>query len=1627
MRTLLRRFGPTTLGAFTALMALFAPGAASAANQVQKNAYAYDVRIDRSDPLSPTVTYKLNASARAVTVNILVAGHVVATEAGGTAQTNSVKFDRVYGTGRLTAEVVVTSNTTTAIRRIADTPDQCAKPVDQGIFKVWWPTSLTINNCTDSPTFGRMVVTDGWANSGNAAGYYTQCSSSNGAGCIYAFDPQMQGIKASNGKYGFTGGKSAITNTDGGPGLTNYSRVRYSSDGRLFALSSIGGLYEFNPGNLNTVATRLLSDNRAKGFALAVHGTGANLKIAVNHTPGDLTLGIGTSTNWLDLYNIGTATAFSSVDASANAAINLKTPGSDSDGTTPTYGWNRNTSAQAIFDKDGKGLYFVENSDANSAADPGSLHIKMDGRNGASMVNQTPGQTVFRGSCAIAYNKDYTLAAIANSSSISLYTVGWPGNGAAPTFTKIPSGTIGDNGVIGANTVDLAFDYANNLYMVNSSASTMAGYQLPASVGGATTTTPSPADQAYTLNNAMVDDITATATLVSTTTQANCRIDWTTPARGSVAYYILYAVDGAGTADDPYVETLLDGRIDRTLNQYTAMNIPAHDRRYHVYAQMTNGSRHQSNITDATKEPAGFHPAPYITNLVSYDGYSTVTLDWECVVSTSAGYRVSYYYVKRDNVLVTPRIEAKTYVGRKVPDGMHSYTVTAVFNDGVERTSQPMRLTAPIHRDFAVTAYGLEEVYNYLIYPDNASWVAAGSPAKAVVAGKNGVPQNLCSKIWSTGGFGDLYRQAVYRAGKWYIAQLSDAYSTDGYIIPTPGSSAIADDINGTRKGHIMSFNADDPRSNWVNIVTFNSMLNQSIAADDDFGKKGDALSSHDPHLFIRWGANFPTDPDAAFKWATTGNAWLCPAQYLTDCNYKNNAWQRENIVLNGNWLDQTYRTNQIGRIHYLTADGSFTDHTSRIFMAANATRDVYVVDANYSKPSPNTPYKKFSAPSTETAGTENYAYPIVGRKDFVHVLRSNKVFYVNYTTGEYTPIYHRETNCYNAGGITFKYNGELFIVDPAGASSNNPGHFRIDMPQRPLKAGSDTEREDADHADFTNLVPMASFMQSNLTPFAAANANATSFGVEVDDTENCVYIYQYVPGQRFAKYKFYAYNDFPPIKPTLKMSIEHANDAADGNEVVKAFDARITWERPAEYAHSVHKNYVINHYEVRLLDANQNVVHQWSQIDPSADPQHFVAYFDNKTYNWAPVNCYVYDKAHNNKLYNGSWPGAEMQLDPVTGMYRIECEAEDANPDMRIIFSNNGQNQTSGANGADGEKWIDGGIFNTQGYTNQTESHAFDTSFAEEYDHTGTDFNLDAQTYTAEVTPVFTNTDDPTKTMRGETGYVIDQIDYQAGVDPINVQGFIDPHSDQNGQALYRVDIDFNAASRSLYPEPVSRFVLECKGPNDADFHAIPKLHLMRNTYDWYWPEATETGEGHNIDYWHKGYVWGNYNFGDAGTQFLTQMRRKHGTLTSGDKCFAGYEDEAWPVVGYYVTTENPAQTQYRVTAVYANDNPHIRKTASAVTTLGNDFIDTGVADLTADGPSARLSATPVPAIATLTVKSPEAIESIVIYSTDGAEVARHDGNGLDQQTIQVGELPNGVYMLRVNDQKPIRIAKAG
>lgn len=882
---------------------------------------------------------------------------------------------------------------------------------------------------------------------------------------------------------------------------------------------------------------------------------------------------------------------------------------------------------------------------------------------------------------------------------------------------------------------------------------------------------------------------------------------------------------------------------------------------------------------------------PYFTSIVTYKGRRTVALTWEVSSTTN----LKYYEVYRDGIKILSNYEGSSYIDAELPDGNYSYVVKAYYDEGGEtvvKSSLPGEASITYSPD--VTNYILDCIYDYPIMTQD-EWTAAGSPADAVVA--KGWFANARSNVGLYGAPGDVYRQAQFYNGKWYIAQLTARTELISgklggktkWFIPNNYSDGLPTGTTSEKykndwKGHIYSIGAD--------AATIKTIGNAGDVVNDTYGLENQSIAVDGTGKF--WHRVTNSGP------LNSTNLYYRPIKYLKgniELTYGGHDfyyYEEQGKGANGT---QYYRT------HYLAA-GNYNNGNPYVLLSMNLSADVYRVDLNAAGTAMNNitkfvaPYEGMTNPKTGEAlhpkgSTENYSFPVPGRNGaFIQTVRSIGTWYVD-PSGHYSLMYDATADITQSGGVAFTYNDEFFVLHPSTVRSNNPGYFRIDVAEC-----GEGETAATVVPSKNNLIPCVGNKLEEVSQFVAGNSNCSWYGAEYSEADDCIYIYQYVPGVRFAKYRLYKRDAYPDVPVNINITTGY-DDETNPSDITR-FDCKITWNRPSKKPTDQDHSFglpgadiVVEHYEVALKDQSGTVLNTWK----------------------------VNDVADVSKVFT-------------------------------IDYSQN----------ASGE------------------------------------FFINADKYTAEIVPIYKRVNNGTL-IRGGMNYEVDQNDYPAAIGEARAYIY---SGDGAAAGMYRVDLDFDRATAANSNEPVSYFLVEYSTDGGATFNTLNKFNLLKQGEDYhYYPVEVTNGQ-----------VPGNYKFGGSDTY-------KFGIDTPSEKGYA-LREKANPAtdhkcVLYYYTNVNPSGYKYRITAVYASTNARIRKTAS---TNAENFTGgtTGISDAT----GYSLSVYPVPATTAVTVTSPEAIESVRIFSTAGAEVARVAGEKDYTQSVDVSTLAPGVYLLVVNEQAP-------
>ena len=991
------------------------------------------------------------------------------------------------------------------------------------------------------------------------------------------------------------------------------------------------------------------------------------------------------------------------------------------------------------------------------------------------------------------------------------------------------------------------------------------------------------------------------------------KLSWNAPANGTLQGFEVIKRETKNGSDNSSVTT--DTKITDLAPDVTTYNYPNYEAlvttiengityntstRFLVRAKMgqtiTTEKGEQTNEVLSNAVAPNVPKAPYFTSIVTYKGRRTIALTWEVSSTTN----LKYYEVYRDGIKILSNYEGSSYIDAELPDGNYSYVVKAYYDEGGEtvvKSSLPGEASITYSPD--VTNYILDCIYDYPIMTQD-EWTAAGSPADAVVA--KGWFANARSNVGLHGAPGDVYRQAQFYNGKWYIAQLTArteliSGELDGktkWFIPNNYSDGLPSGTTSEKyknewKGHIYSIGAD--------AATIKTIGNAGSVVNDTYGLENQSIAVDGTGKF--WHRVTNAGP------LNSTNLYYRPIKYLKgniELTYGGHDfyyYEGQGIAANGT---QYYRT------HYLAA-GNYNNGNPYVLLSMNLSADVYRVDLNAAGTAMSNitkfvaPYEGMTNPKTGEAlhpkgSTENYSFPVPGRNGaFIQTVRSIGTWYVD-PSGHYSLMYDATADITQSGGVAFTYNNEFFVLHPSTVRSNNPGYFRIDV----AECG---EGETAANVvpSKNNLIPCVGNKLEEVSQFVAGNSNCSWYGAEYDATDDCVYIYQYVPGVRFAKYRLYKRDAYPDVPVSINITTGY-DDETNLSDITR-FDCKITWNRPSKKPTDQDHSFglpgadiVVDHYEVALKDQSGTVLNTWKVND-------------------------------------------------VT--------------DVSNVFTINYNQNASG------------------------------------------EFFINADKYTAEIVPIYKRVNNGTL-IRGGMNYEVDQNDYPAAIGA--AKAYI--YSGEGAAAgKYRVDLDFDRATAANSDEPVSYFLVEYSTDGGATFNTLNKFNLLKQGEDYHhYPVEVTNGQ-----------VPGNYKFGVSDTY-------KFGIDTPGEKGYALREKANYATdhkcVLYYYTNTDPSGFKYRITAVYASTNARIRKTAS---TNAENFTGgtTGISDAT----GYSLSAYPVPATTAVTVTSPEAIESVRIFSTAGAEVARVAGEKDYTQSVDVSTLAPGVYMLVVNEQAPLRIVK--
>ena len=479
------------------------------------NPFAYDVTTSLL-PAGVNVSYKLVGRPTRVDVELYSGSTLVKSIQGNiTSGTNTVYFPMIgMAAGTYKAKVKVTGS---AISSPARVKDGNGNEMSYRFYASW---GVTCNNCTESATFGRMVVAESYVTTSSIPSAYMS-SSTNGIGMgLYAFTPTFQGIKNSNNKYGFLPSNISAVAAAASTAGTDLRRVKYTEDGRLYVGRSnrtTTPLWKINPDNFSAAATEVFAGNSLKPLSTTDYattggkwytstaystlvigpiqgmdfiGSGSNLKLVVASqtilNAGNTGTGVSCNYNGsgIYIYNLGTSDSWR-----AAPSINPENVSGNNSATSVT--------AQAR-----KGHCFVNMGNDVAC---GSMHFYVSQYRGSPTasepahmgydytgLNKTANITMASPGAGMAFDKNH----IRLAKGTAAHTVTIYNSPKSDGMLGDANYSISNASGSGNNISGLAWDYADNLYVVSNSSEILYCYAIPRTDNTATT----PARSAYDIN-----------------------------------------------------------------------------------------------------------------------------------------------------------------------------------------------------------------------------------------------------------------------------------------------------------------------------------------------------------------------------------------------------------------------------------------------------------------------------------------------------------------------------------------------------------------------------------------------------------------------------------------------------------------------------------------------------------------------------------------------------------------------------------------------------------------------------------------------------------------------------------------------------------------------------------------------------------------------------------------------------------------------------------------------------------------------------------------------------------------------------------------------------------------------
>ena len=446
------------------------------------NIYASGLRAgSMSGDKKVQLTYVLNAPATSVTINVsggVIAPIEISDATMLTKGSHTYTLDVTsFPVGSYSWEVVASAAANDALTNVID--------YDKGIYNYYLPQGLAVDNNPESPFFGRIYVsesTDGASDGGTAR---TKAMTRG----VYIYDALLEDI-TSQGTTGYIGGLTGMA-TD----RTAFKRIVVDKEGFVYINSmdaTKGGVYRMDPANPSAAFVPVL-DVTQKGTiyttisSMAVEGVGAE---KVLYTADDFVS--STTRGSINKYAIGNTLNYAQapeifVQNSSDYALGISDNQFVADGRGGFWGvqhrWGYDVWAAVYHINSSKVRDYVIMQDVNT-----------------DVLPQTGDVTTYRG--VVAINESKNLLAIPTKSRVVVYNIAYDATTGVPTLTEAYRTS---NTVFGTNIDGIAFDYADNLYVVSASKEMFYAYAPVVTAANNTRTTPAPTTQSIEVVSSIVN------------------------------------------------------------------------------------------------------------------------------------------------------------------------------------------------------------------------------------------------------------------------------------------------------------------------------------------------------------------------------------------------------------------------------------------------------------------------------------------------------------------------------------------------------------------------------------------------------------------------------------------------------------------------------------------------------------------------------------------------------------------------------------------------------------------------------------------------------------------------------------------------------------------------------------------------------------------------------------------------------------------------------------------------------------------------------------------------------------------------------------------------------------------